>query len=1025
MQKLMKTILGKRIFTLLIIFFITIAGILSYRSLKIDVFPDPSPNLVQIHCDAEGMAPEEVEKFVSYPIETSLYGLPNIEKITSHSTFGLSTVNIYFDDSIDIYFARQLVAGQLPAIQEKLPDFVEAPEMGPITTGLGMVYIYTVTGDLPPIELRTMQDWVIKFQLQTIPGIAAVLSQGGDVKQFQVVVDPQKLVKYKIGLHEVIENIKKSSKNITAGFIVKNREEYIIRGVGLMETMDALKHVMIKESGATPIFLEQVAEIRIGKDIKRGDAMVDTRGSTVSGIVMKLIGVNTAELIEKIDKRLEEINAGLPEGVEVVPVYNQALIINAAFSTVSEALIIGIILVAIILFLFINDLSSSIVSTLSIPFAVFVTFIVMRFTGMTADLMTFGGLAIGIGLLVDATVVVVENISRNRDEFKTHKTDSNIILSSVSQILRPLTYAMLIIILAFVPLLTLQGVEGKMFKPFGFALLVAIVAAIIYAVFFAPVLMGALGDRKIGGTGKFFEKIKKVYLKIFDFFYKKGNLTIAIFAVVFILSLLAFFTTGSEFIPTLNEQTLQMEISLPQSTALEETVNIMETVHGAILPFPEVEKTYGRIGRGESGTHTHPVNVGHTIIILKDRKHWESGSYEELIDKLRHKVKDTVPGVMLNFTQPIKHNLDHLITGVRADLAIKVYGDDYHRLMGMAEQVKGIMGTIHGVQDIQVTRVSGQNEIAIKLDRARLARYGVHPEDVLEELEASVGGKDVTNIYQGDVVYEVFVRYKEQFRKDIKDLNNILVHTEKGQMIPLSAVASVREETGFSNINRENGRRYITVQCNVRGRDIGTIVEESKEKIYGQMTLPFGYYLSWGGQFELKQRAEKRLYIVLFITFFLIVVLLFDFLKSWKDIFVILVNLPVSLSGGILSLWIAGAYLSVPSTIGFLALLGIALENTLILISFLKDRTCNADDFDGAVRDSVALRLRPVLMTKFTTIIGLFPLLFSAGIGSEIQKPLVIVVIGGIFFSIFTTLLLMPVTYRKLYFKDKKAVCEA
>ncbi len=1019
MKKLIVLILGKRIFTFLIISFIVVMGVISYLNLKIDVFPDPSPVLVQIHCDAEGMAPEEAEKFVSYPIETSLYGLPHIKKITSLSSFGMSSVNIYFDDDIDIHFARQLVAAQLPAIREKLPDFVEAPELGPITTGLGMVYIYAIEGDLPALELRTMQDWVIKFQMQTIPGIAAVLSQGGDIKQFDVEVDAEKLVKYKTGLHTVIENIKKSSKSITAGYIVKNREEYIIRGIGLLEELESLKKVLIKESGATPIYLENIANIKVGKSIKRGDAMLNTEETTVSGIVMKLIGVNTAELIDKINLRVKEINAGLPDGVRVVPVYNQALIINAAFKTVSEALIIGIILVALILFIFLNDLSSALVSTLSIPFAVFTTFIVMRLTGMTADLMSFGGLAIGIGLLVDATIVVVENISRSRDESGGKKKDIEVILSSVNQVLRPLTYAMVMIVASFLPLLTLQGVEGKLFKPFGLTLLIAIISAIIYAVFFSPVLMNVLGKRKMNVGGFVFEGLKKAYLKIFDLFYKRENLTLVIFTVVFIFSLVVFFSSGSEFIPALNEQTIQMEMSLPQSTALEETARMMNLIHKELKQMPEVGTLYGRIGRGEGGTHPHPVNVGHTIITLQDRKHWraEVDGQEELIEKIQERVKGQVPGVLLNFTQPIKHNLDHLITGVRADLAIKVYGDDYNRLLDMARRIEGIMGTINGVEDIQVSRVSGQNEIAIKLNRPNMARYGLNPEDVLEELEASIGGKSVSKIYQGDVVYDVFVRYSSEFRKDLKDLNNVLVHTEKGQMIPLSSVASVAEATGFSNINRENGKRYIAVQCNARGRDIGSIVEESKEKIYEKMKFPFGYYLTWGGQFELKQRAEKRLYIVLFITFFLIVVLLFDYLKCWRDIVVILINLPVSLSGGIISLWLAGAYLSVPSTIGFLALLGIALENTLILISFFTRMTKERDDFDSAIRESVGLRLRPILMTKFTTIIGLFPLLFSVGIGSEIQKPLVIVVIGGIFFSIFTTLLLMPVTYKKLYRK--------
>lgn len=1015
MKKIIEIILKKKVFTLLIIFFITIAGIISYKNLKIDVFPDPSPVLIQIYTESEGMAAEEVEKFISYPIETSLYGLPNIKKITSLSTFGMSTVSVYFDDNIDIYFARQLVSQQLPAIQEKLPEFAEAPKLGPITTGLGMVYIYAIMGDNPSIELRTLQDWVIKFQLQTIPGIAAVLSHGGDTKQFQIIVDPNKLIKYKIDLHTVIENIKKSSKNVTAGYIVKNREEYIIRGIGLFEEINALKKVLIKEMGATPIFLHNIAEVKVGVALKRGEALLDKKSKVVSGIVMKLIGVNTAELIEKINKKIEEINTGLPEGIHIVPVYNQALIIKAAFKTVSEALIIGIFLVAFILFVFINDLSSSLVSTLSIPFAVFTAFIIMKITNMTADLMSFGGLAIGIGLLVDATIVVVENISRNRDHLKKTKNDKDIILFSVNQVLKPLSYAMILIILSFLPILTLQGVEGKMFRPFGWTLLIAIISAIIYALFFSPVLMNTFGTKKVVSTGFIFDFLKKIYLKIFDFFYRKETITILVFLIIFLFSIIALLNTGSEYIPTLNEQTIQLQFILPQNTSLNETIKIMGFLNKIVLEFDEVKNVFGRIGRGEAGTHSHAVNMGNSIITFKERKYWNVKNEEEFIEKIKTKIKENIPGIILNFTQPIKHNLDHLLTGVRADLAIKAYGDDYNKLINIANKIKNILNQIRGVEDIQVSKISGQNEIAIKLNRENLARYSLKPEDVLDNIEASIGGKTISKIYQGDVVYDVFLRYLPEYRKNIKDLKNLIIYTKKGQMIPLISIADINEESGFANIIRENGKRYITVQCNVRGRDIGSIVSESKKMIYSEITIPFGYYLNWGGQFELKKRAEKRLYLVLFITLFLIIVLLFDYLKSWKDIFVILVNLPVSLSGGILTLWIAGAYLSVPSTIGFLALLGIALENTLILISFFKRKTSEVKNFDSAIRESVALRLRPVLMTKFTTIIGLCPLLFSIGLGSEIQRPLVIVVIGGIFFSIFTTLLLMPVIYKKLY----------
>jgi cobalt-zinc-cadmium resistance protein CzcA len=1015
MKRFFEIILDKKIFIFLLLFFLTLTGIISYKNLKIDVFPDPSPVLVQIFTESEGLAPNEVEKFISYPIETSLYGLPDIEKITSSSSFSLSTVNVYFKDNIDIYFARQLVAGKLPAIQEQLPAFAEAPVLAPISTGLGMIYIYALEGDLPSVELRTLQDWVVKLQLQSIPGIAAVLSQGGDIKQFQIKINPDQLIKYKLTLHQVINRIQSASKTITAGYITKNKEEYLIRGIGLFEELKSLNKVMISAKDSTPVFLGEVAVIEPGSVIKRGNAIYNGQMNAVSGIIMKLIGINTDDLIHKIDKKISEINKGLPPGVKIKVVYNQSKIIKAAFKTISSALVIGILLVGLILLIFLNDLSVSIISTLSIPFSIFVTFIVMNLLNMTADLMSFGGLAIGIGLLVDATVVVVENIARNQDEGLHPDSFKELIIFSIRQVQKPLLYAMIMIVFAFIPLLTLKGVEGKMFKPFGFSLLTALISAIFYAIFIAPVLMSVFKSRKIKFSGNLFEKIKVLYLKIFDFSFKRPNFTLVVFIIIFIFSIMIFLNIGSEFIPSLNEQTIQLSTLLPQSTSLEETEKTCQIIDRELMKFSEIETVYTRIGKGEAGTHPHPVNSGHTILVLKDKKHWQANSQEELISRITNKIEENIPGVILSFTQPIKHNLDHLITGVKADLAIKIFGSDYKILQDKARSVQAIMSGIEGVSDLQVTKIQGLNEISVKLDRDKIARLGLNPSDILEDIEASFGGKTIGKIYQNDIVYDIFIRYQQNFRKNIKDLENYIIYTENHAQIPLSSIADIGETTGFSTIIRENGKRYITVQCNVRGRDIGSIVSESKDKVYASIKLPFGYYMNWGGQFELKEKAEKRLYFVLMITLILILILLFDFLRSSRDILIILINLPVSLCGGVLSIWLAGSYFSIPTTIGFLALFGIALENTLILISFLKRNIREKDDLDKAIRDSVAVRLRPILMTKFTTIIGLFPLLFSSGIGSEIEKPLALVVIGGIFFSIFSTLLLMPVIYKKLY----------
>ncbi len=1012
---MMEFLLKKKIFVLLALVIIIFAGLWSYRKLKIDVFPDPSPVMVQVLTEAEGMAPEEVEKFVSHIIENGLYGLPDIEKITSLSTYGLSIVNVYFQDRVNIYFARQLVSQKLAELQQQLPPWASAPKLGPITTGLGMVYVYCLEGKRSLLELRTLQDWLVRYELLAVPGVAAVMSHGGYIKQYLVRVDPDKLLKYGITLHQLMERIRSGSKNVTAGFIQRGREELIIRGIGLYSGIEELKKVVVKEEGSTPIFLEQVAEVEVGRAIRRGAALKDGRGEVVAGIVMKLIGVNTAELIERITSRIKEIERALPPDVHIVPVYNQALLVKAAFRTVAEALLIGIVLVSLILFIFINDLPSAAVATLSIPFSVLATFIFMERTGMTADLMSFGGLAIGIGLLVDATVVVVENIARHRESMR--EDDARIISLSLKQIIRPLSYAMLIIILSFLPILTLTGVEGKLFRPFASALLAALISALLFAVIFAPVLMHTLGRRELRVLSGLFPWLRNLYLKAFDFFYSRKTLTLSLFGFIFLVSVIILSGMGSEFIPRLNEQTPQLEVLLPQNTSLEETIRVMDRVEKLVMEEPEVKSVFTRIGRGEAGTHPHPVNMGNSIIILKDRSQWRRKSVEKIVEALREKLTENIPGASFSFTQPIKHNIDELISGVRADLAVKIFGQDYYTLWNLAVRVSEVLSGVEGATDIQISRLLGQREVRIVLNRGKLARYGLDPAYVMETVETAIGGKVVAKVYEGDRFFDVFVRFSPEYRGDVEKIRNLLLITEKGYRIPLNMVADINESTGLNNILRENGKRYITVQCNVVGRDIGSFVDEARKKVEQEVELPEGYWIKWGGQFELKKKAERRLSFVLLLTLSLILLFLADYLKSWRSLAVMFINLPLSLSGGLLALWLSGEYLSVPSSIGFIALLGIGIENCLVLISFFRSMERELPP-DQAIRRSVELRLRPILMTKFTTIIGLLPLVFSRGIGAEVQRPLAVVVVGGIFFSIFTTLFFFPVLYRLVAGKE-------
>ncbi len=1016
MNNLLQKLFEKRIAVLITLLVIIALGISSYTKLKIDVFPDPSPIVVQLYTEAEGMAAQEVERFISYPVETSLYGLPNIEKITSVSTFGLSTVNIYFNEKIDIYFARQLVSQELPRIKGLLPDNSEGPKLGSLTTALGMIYIYALESTQSSRELRTLQDWLIKYQLKATPGVATVLSHGGGVKQFQIKLNPLLMRKYSLHLHDIVERVEKDSENITAGYIKKNNEEFLIRGIGLIKSIDDLKHTMVKKIAGKPIFLSQIAKVEEGDSIKRGEALLNDQKSSVAGIIMKLTGTNTSQLIERLDKKIEEINSNLDKDTKIVTVYDQGKIIKSAFRTISEALIIGIVLVALILLLFIKDLKSAIISSMAIPFALFISFIVMYLFGLTADLMSLGGLAIGIGLMVDATLVVVENIIKNR-ELKQNEFNTNTIIQSVSQLARPLCYAMLIIIISFLPILTLSGTEGKMFKPFGITLVTALVSALIYAIFIAPIVFSFRIKNTNFKEKKniIFDKLQQGYLKIFDFSYKRKKLTSVVFVVIFIISVLIVTQRGSEFIPTLNEETYQLEITLPPNTDLEQTVSFMSQLHKKLGEIKSIKDKFCRIGRGESETHPHPVNQANTIITFKNDISKEES--KEILHKIREIVKDDFPQALLNISQPIKHNLDHLLTGVRADFAIKIFGEDYAKLLKYAQVCKNLLTSVEGIVDLQVSQVSGQNEIRVVANREKMAQYDLNMDEVMDTVHTALGGKSINKMYQGDTFFNIFIRYDEDFRNSEEKVRNLLIFNKENAAVPLGSIATVESVQGYSSIKRENGKRYVVIQGNVSGKDIGSVVKQSEEILKSDLKLPNNYFFKFSGQFELKEKAEKKLLIMLLVTIAFILFILWDFLKNSKDLLIILINIPISLSGGVIALALGNSYFSVPASIGFIALLGITLENTLILITFLKRKTLEYKDFDEGVRESVALRLRPILMTKFTTIIGLVPLLFASGIGSEIQKPMAIVVIGGIIFSIFTTLILMPLIFEKFYKK--------
>ncbi len=1014
-SKIINFSLKQRLFIVISTALIALLGILAFQLLPIDVFPDPSPPLVQVYTEAEGMAPEEVERLISYPIESSMFGLPQVRNIRSFSTFALSVVNVYFEDKTDIYWARQLVSQRLLEAEDNIPAQAHSPVLGPIATGLGLVYLYYLEGDnFSPLELRTLQDWVVKYELKSVPEVSQVLSIGGDVKQFQILLNPQSLLKYNLTISDITEKVRLNNQNIGASFITKGKEEYIIRSVGLIHTLEDLEAIVITSHKGTPIFLRDVGSIRVLPAIKRGAALVNGEGEKVVGMILKLFGSNTAHVIKNIESRISEINKSLPPGVEIVPFYNQASLVKKCFSTVSWNLIIGIILIIIVLFLFMGDFPSALITVLALPFSILFTFIMMQRINLAADLMSFGGLAIGIGLIADASIILVENTHRHLQ--MKHENKVQAVCRAGGEVGRPLFFAIVIIIIVFLPIFTLTGVEGIMFRPMGYAISFALVGSLLYALVSAPALSFYFLKPKTRITKEPFliRNIKKAYLPFFALCQKHRKKVFLITFLVFLsgISLIPFM--GREYIPYLEEGTLHVRAIFDPNISLQETISTATSIEKALKDIPEVTGVLSRIGRGEVGSHAHFVNDAEILVQHKPVQRWEYfKNKNELMHEIEHRLED-FPGVNLNITQPIAHNLDELITGVKAQLAIKVYGRDFDVLKEKSIEIKEALLNMEGAANVQVEQFTGQNHIQVVLSREQIARFGVNINDIQETIKAAVGGMTVGQVYEGQKRFDIFLRFAPEFRADIEQIENLLIRIPGGGQVPLGSLATVEEVVGPRVINREHNKRFITVQCNIRGRDIGRFVSEAQREIETQVKLPPEYSLKWGGQFELHRQANRRLTIITPITLALVVLLLFTIFYSFQEALIILINVPLALTGGIIALKISGLYLSIPASIGFIAIFGIALEDGLVLLTSFHRRLSHGASMKEAIIEGVNSKIRPVLMTTFTTIFGIMPLLLAKGPGAEIQRPLATVVVGGLVTSTLVTLLVLPLVYQAL-----------
>ncbi|HXZ38023.1 MAG TPA: CusA/CzcA family heavy metal efflux RND transporter [Thermodesulfobacteriota bacterium] len=1021
MQGIIHFVLRNRLLMGIFGFLLLAGGYYSYTRLPVDAFPDVTPVLVQVFTETQGLAPEEVEKYITYPTEVAMNGLPNLKELRSTSNFGLSVVNIYFHDRTDIYFARQLVNERLQRARENIPEGFGRPVMGPIATGMGQVLFYFLedqSGMRSPEEMREIQDWLIKFNVQTVPGVTEVLSLGGEVKQFQVRVRPRDLLRFDLSLKEVLQAVKENNANVGAQFIVKNNAEYIVRSVGLAEKITDLESIVVKTEKGTPVFLSQVADVAIGGEVRRGLATMDGKGEAVVGMVLKLIGMNTSEVIGGVKAKLEEINKILPPGVRIIPYYDQATLVKKCIQTVTRALLEAGILVVLIQLIMLGGIRPSVVVLAAIPFSLALAFLFMNYFGISANLMSLGGLAIALGLLVDGSVVMVENIDRRLREADREEPLVHVVAQACIEVARPIIFSLLIIVIVFLPLFTLQGVEGKTFRPLAQTMSLAMFGSLIFAVLLVPVLGSLLmkrpRDMTLGHQGVFaLRALLGVYRPAVTFFVYHPKMAILLAVTLLLIGGTLFTRLGSEFIPRLQEGDLLVRATMAPSISLDEARETMLRFERRIMSqYPEVARVVTRIGRGEVGAHADPVNSAEAFIALKPRESWKKAkTSEELIGKMSEAF-EKFPGVQFNFTQPIAAAVDELITGIKGDLAVKIFGPDMEVLKNKAEEVEAILQKVPGAADVLKDQITGTPQLRIRVDRLAISRYGVNVQDVQDLIQTAVGGTAAGQLFEGIKRFDITVRYSPESRVTAEAIARILVPAPGGLRIPLADFAKIEEIVGPRQITREKNQRFITVQCNVHQRDIGSFVQEAQREIDSRLKLPSGYLITWGGQFQLQQEANRRMALVIPATLTVVFLLLYSTFNSIKNCLLILMNIPLALVGGVVGMWMTGQNLSVPASVGFIALFGIALANGMVLVTYLNQLMREGIPVVEASIRGACLRLRPVLMTATAAALGLVPVVLSGGTGSEVQRPLATVMIGGLVTSTLLTLLVIPALYR-------------
>jgi len=1046
LDKLLHFILHQRLLIILAAVLLLGAGAIAWNHLPIDAFPDVTNQQVMILTEAPGLTPTEVERLVTFPIEINMGGLPGVRQVRSLSKIGLSQVVVIFEDNVDTYFARQVVFERLASAAEQLPEGIE-PELGPISTGLGEIYQYVLeAGYYCPeheqvwsrkenkcpecgtaltkskyslMDLRTIQDWVVSPQLRQLKGVNEVNSFGGFVKQYHVIPDPALLLKYGIPLNEILEALESNNANAPGSYIVKDFEQINVIAKGLAQGIPDIEKIVLKAEKGTPVYLRDVAAIEIGHQTRNGVVTKDGQGEVVCGMVIMLKGSNSKHVVDRVRAEIPEIQKSLPAGVRISPFYDRTSLIQACIRTVSTALGQGIIFIVLVLFIVLWDIRAALTVAVSLPLTAAAAFILMGWQSVTANLMSLGGLVIAIGMIVDGAIVVTENIARHmHDKANSDKPRTAVALEAVREVARPVMFAIMIIVVVFLPLFTLQAMEGKMFKPLALTICFALAGSLVVSLTIVPVLGSLIIKRSVDKKREnpLLRIIHAAYMPILSLAIRGQWITIAVAAAVMVGAFSVLPGIGTEFLPPLDEGAVAINVvRLPTAGAEGSAKQATQIERRLLAKFPEITTVVSKTGRAEIAED--PMGPEQTDILIMFKPDYEKQfgqSKEQIVQAISEELA-AFPGIRPAFSQPIALRVNELISGIKSDVAIKIFADDIDVLSGTAQKIAPILTGIKGAQDIKIEQLSGFSQIEIQPDREATARHKINIEDINLLIETAVGGKVVTTIFEGQRRFAVQVRFPVEKRADIGAIEQLLVPSPLGYNVPLGQLATVHQVEVPAQISREDSGRRLIVECNVRGRDIGSFVEEARQKLQDvEDALPAGCRLAWGGQFENQQRAMARLKVVVPVALLLIFVMLFGSLNSIKSSLIILTNLPFAVVGGIMAIYLLNIHLSVAASIGFIALLGVAVENGLVLVSFFDQLRQQGRNPYEAVIEACRLRVRPLLMTTMTTLVGLLPMLYAAGSGSEIQQPLVAVIFGGLISSLILTLIILPVLYLLL-----------